>query len=74
MSVERDGGRISVRWDVIVTVVAWLVGGLLAYGSLDGRIRVLEAQMQGVAIDLKEIKGDLKLLIRSLPPQPGPSK
>lgn len=71
MERERNDGRINVRWDVIVTVVAWLVGGLLAYGSLDGRIRVLEAQMQGVAIDLKEIKGDLKLIVRELGAQPG---
>lgn len=63
-------GKVSVRWDVVVTVVAWLVGGMLAYSSLDGRIRVLEAQMQGVALDIKEIKGDLKTILREMGTRP----
>ena len=53
----------KLRWDVIVTVCAWLVGGMLAYGALDARIRVLEAQYEGVAQDLREIKSDIKLLL-----------
>lgn len=61
-ATEED--KLRVRWDVIVTVVAWLVGGLLAYGALDARIRVLESQYLGTADDIREIKSDIKQLLR----------
>ena len=61
---EQSNGRIRVRWEVVATVVAWLVGGLLAYGALDGRIAVLEDRYLRMQVDLTEIKADVKVLIR----------
>lgn len=60
----NDNGNMRVRWDVIATVVAWLVGGVLAYGSLDGRIKVLETKYERMAEDVREIKADVKYLIQ----------
>lgn len=57
-------GRIKVSWNVVVTVVAWVIGGLLAYGAIDGRIRVLEANSETVQDALREIRTDIKELLR----------
>ena len=65
MSERSDpGGRIRLSWPTIVTVVAWLVGGMLAYGALDGRIRVLEDRYLRMSTDIHEIKSDVKILLR----------
>ena len=64
MVERRDDGQLKVRWDVIATVVAWLVGGLLAYGSLDARIRVLEDRYDRIQSDVREIKADVKVLLQ----------
>ena len=31
---------LVIRWDVLATVGAWLIGGMLAYGTLNARISV----------------------------------
>jgi hypothetical protein len=64
---KRPDDRLRVRWDVIVTVVMWMVGGLLAYGALDARIRVLEDRYLRMSLDLSEIKADVKTLIQREP-------
>lgn len=64
MTESYSNGRIKVSWEVIATVAAWLVGGLLAYGSLDARISVLEDRYLRMQTDLSEIKGDVKVLIQ----------
>lgn len=68
MTDRRDGrtedGTYKLRWDVIATVIAWLVGGMLAYSSLDARISILEDRSIRVSQDLAEIKSDVKLLLR----------
>lgn len=61
---DPQNGRIKVRWEVIATVAAWLVGGLLAYGALDARISVLEDRYLRMQSDLSEIKSDVKALLR----------
>lgn len=58
-----DTERFNVRWDVVMTVVAWLVGGVLAYGALDGRIKVLEVQYQMQSEMLRDIRSDVKHLV-----------
>lgn len=58
--------RFKVSWEVVVTVVAWLVGGMLAYGTLDARIRVLEDRYLRMSSDLIEIKTDVKSLLRQV--------
>lgn len=64
MVSRTNDGSYKLRWDVIATVVAWLIGGLLAYGALDARIRVLEDRQERVSQDIAEIKADVKLLLR----------
>lgn len=56
--------RFKVSWEVIATVVAWLVGGVLAYASLDARIQVLEDRYLRMSADVSEIKTDVKVLIQ----------
>lgn len=53
-----------MSWAVIVTVVGWLVGGMLAYGSLDGRIRVMEDRYLRMSNDIGDIRSDVKTLLR----------
>ena len=62
--MAEPNGRIKVSWEVIVTVIAWLIGGVLAYGSLDARISVLEDRNLRMQTDLSEIKADVKQLLR----------
>jgi hypothetical protein len=68
--VNRNETGVRLRWDVITTVVAWLIGGVLAYGSLDGRIKVLEAKYQLQSEVLHEIQSDIKTLLRLSGDQP----
>lgn len=64
MGEQQPKERYRISWEVIVTVVAWLVGGMLAYGSLDARIQVLEDRYNRISIDMLEIKTDIKTLLR----------
>ena len=64
MADSNGNGRLKVSWEVIATVVAWLVGGILAYGALDARIAVLEDRYLRMQTDLSEIKADVKTLIQ----------
>lgn len=64
---RHDDDNLRVRWDVIATVVAWLIGGLLAYGALDARIQVLEDRYLRLSSDVSEIKTDVKTLLRREP-------
>lgn len=59
-----EDGSYKLRWDVIATIVAWLVGGMLAYSSLDARIAILEDRSIRVSQDLAEIKADVKALLQ----------
>jgi hypothetical protein len=62
--MAEQNGRYRVSWEVIATVVAWLVGGLLAYGALNARIQVLEDRYDRLVRDIGEIKQDVKVLIQ----------
>lgn len=61
---RENDGSLKIRWDVVVTVVAWLVTVMLAYGALDGRIRVLEDRNSRIDGDIREIKADVKSLLQ----------
>ena len=62
--MSETNGRVRVSWGQVVTVVGWLVGGMLAYGALDGRVRVLEDRYLRMSTDVNEIKSDVKALLR----------
>lgn len=64
MGEEQGNGRIRLSWAQVVTVVAWLVGGLMAYGALDARIRVLEDRFLRLTADISEVKTDVKTLLQ----------
>lgn len=66
--MTEQNGRIRVSWTVIVTVVGWLVCGMLAYGALDGRIGILEDRYLRISSDINEMKADLKQLLRRSEP------
>ena len=56
--------NISIRWDVMATVGAWLVGGMLAYGTLNARVSVLERGYETTHEVLAEITSDVKELLQ----------
>jgi|TARA_R110002110_G_scaffold344363_3_gene554328 hypothetical protein len=55
---------LVIRWDVLATVGAWLIGGMLAYGTLNARISVLEQGYESTHKALAEITGDVKELLQ----------
>ncbi len=58
------GSRLKVNWQ---TVIGWVVAALLAYGAVEARVRVLEFQQGLLAEDVREIKSDIKTLLRWVP-------
>ena len=59
-----SNGRIKLTWPQIVALVGWLAVGLLAYGAIDSRVRLLEDRYDRLFLDVSEIKSDVKLLLR----------
>lgn len=57
----NGNGRFRVPW---LTVLGWVVGAMLAYGAVEARVRVLEFQYSRVADDIRDIKVDVKDLLR----------
>lgn len=46
------------------TVIGWLVAAMLAYAAVDRRVSVLESESRSVQEQLKEIRTDVKELLR----------
>ena len=62
----KVNGRIN--WQTAITVVVtWLVTAMLAYGAIDARLQVLEDRYERVVDDLREIKADVKALLKRSP-------
>ena len=49
------------------TIAIWVIAALLAYGVVNARVAVAESQINDLKVDLREIKSDLKELLRKVP-------
>lgn len=56
----NGNGRFRLSWDKVVT---WLIAGLLAYGTVNARVSVLESRVDGLKADVTEIRNDVKTLL-----------
>ena len=54
----------TFSWNLAQTVAIWLVSALLAWGVVQTRLAVLEDRQERLVEDVREIKGDLKALLR----------
>lgn len=59
--VNGGGSRFRVTWREAVT---WLIAGLIAYGTVNARVAVLESRVDGLRSDVSEIRQDVKTLLR----------
>lgn len=64
MSGDQSNGRIKLTWAQIVAFIGWLAMALLAYGAVDTRVKVLEDRYDRLFQDVKEMKADIKILVR----------
>ena len=60
--VAVDKFKLSTQ--TVLTVVAWIVSVLLAYGALNTRVSLVEERVDRLTADVSEIKTDVKTLLR----------
>lgn len=66
---HNGNGRLKLDWPkVVATVVAWLVAVMLAYGAMNTRVAVIEERYDRLTEDVREMKSDLKTLLRRSAP------
>jgi hypothetical protein len=53
-------GRFKLTWEKILT---WAIAALLAYGTVNARVAVLESRVDGLKSDVSEIRSDVKTLL-----------
>lgn len=63
-SEPQSNGRIKLDPLVAFQIIAWVVGALLTYGAVNARVSVVESQMQQMHDDMKDLKFDVKELLR----------
>lgn len=61
---DRGGRWGSIRWDVVFQVVAWIAAAVVTYSAFVERIAVVETKTSIVIEDVREIKNDIKTLLR----------
>lgn len=59
--------ELSLGMTVVLHLVGYLVGILLAWGAMNARVAVVESQINGVKEQLQEIRSDVKQLLRKQP-------
>lgn len=62
--MAEPNGRIKLDPTVAIQIVAWIVAALLTYGAINARVAVVEDKMQRFQDDVREIKSDVKELLR----------
>lgn len=64
---EQNGngtGRPQINWQTaFIVLITWVASALLAYGAMDGRLRVLEDRYERVYTDIDQIKRDIRVLL-----------
>ena len=61
---EAMNGRVRLSLTIVAQVVAWIVAVVLAYGAVNARVSVLEDRYHRLEQDIREIKGDVKVLLQ----------
>ena len=56
--------RTKTWWQMSAQVAVWIVLVLLAYGTVNTRLQVLEVKYDRIALDISEMRADVKTLIR----------
>ncbi|MGH8187393.1 MAG: hypothetical protein ACREUC_12600 [Steroidobacteraceae bacterium] len=59
-----NGNGVKVSWGVVQTIAAWVVSALVAWGVVQARIAVLEDRYDRMSEDVREIKQDVKILLK----------
>jgi hypothetical protein len=61
-AVEYDGSpRFRIKWEM---VIGWVVAAFLAYAAAVSRVAVLESKYETVEQQLREMRADIKELLR----------
>lgn len=65
LSTENaKSARAKTWWQVSAQVAMWLVIVLLAYGTINTRLQVLEVKYDRIAQDISEMRADVKMLLQ----------
>lgn len=54
----NGNGGPRIQWTLVVQVVAWVVGLMLAYNAMNARVSVVEYQVNTLHDDIQMIKSD----------------
>ncbi len=57
--------RVKLGWQSVLT---WIITALIAWGAVEARVRVLEDRYARVVEDIREIKSDVKTILREYRP------
>ena len=61
---EAMNGRVRLSLTIVAQGGAWIGAVVLAYGAVNARVSVLEDRYNRLEQDIREIKGDVKALLR----------
>jgi len=56
--------RTKTWWQMSAQIAVWIVLVLLAYGTVNTRLQVLEVKDTRIAQDIAEMRADIKVLLR----------
>lgn len=59
--------RAKVTWGMAAQIAAWLIGVLLAYGTISARVAVLESRVNGTDARMERIENKLDRVLDRLP-------
>lgn len=63
-SDAMTSARGKIWWQITAQAIVWLVLALLAYGTVNTRLQVLEVRYDRIASDIAEMRADVKSLLR----------
>lgn len=55
--------KSKLWWQVLAQAVVWLVMAIMAYGTVNTRLEVLEVKYDRISQDIAEMKTDVKTLL-----------
>lgn len=60
----RFGKPHGITFSHVAIVAAWLVSAMVTYAAASARFAVLESEVQRMKLDVTEIRGDVKSILR----------
>ena len=64
MADHESNNRLSIRPQVALQIVAWIVAVMLVYAATNARIAVLESKYDSMRSDISDIRTDVKTLLQ----------